>query len=157
MRLSKKGEYAVRALTEMGLELQSRPTAAVVQISTIAKYTNIPEKFLGQILLSLRNGGILKSKRGVEGGYSFIKSPNEVTLGEVIRLMDGPLAPIPCVSMAAYEPCSCPDENACGLRIAMQQVRDAIAGILDNYKLDRLIEEVKQHRAAKKTEWQFEI
>jgi Rrf2 family protein len=156
MRLSKKGEYAVRALTEIGFEIQARPTS-VVQISTIAKHTNIPEKFLEQILLALRNGGILKSKRGVDGGYSLARTPGEITLGEVIRLMDGPLAPIPCVSHVAYERCSCPDEETCGLRIAMQQVRDAIAGILDNYKLDRLIEEVKQHRASKKTEWQFDI
>ena len=156
MRLSKKGEYAVRALTEIGFEIQSRPTG-VVQISTIAKRTNIPEKFLEQILLALRNGGILKSKRGVDGGYSLAKSAGEITLGEVIRLMDGPLAPIPCVSKFAYEPCSCPEEETCGLRIAMQQVRDAIADILDNYKLDRLIDEVKQHRASKKSEWQFEI
>ena len=156
MRLSKKGEYAVRALTEIGFEIQARPTS-VDQISTIAKHINIPEKFLEQILLALRNGGILKSKRGVDGGYSLARTPGEITLGEVIRLMDGPLAPIPCVSKFAYEPCSCPEEETCGLRIAMQQVRDAIAGILDNYKLDRLIEEVKQHRASKKTEWQFDI
>ncbi len=68
-----------------------------------------------------------------------------------------PLARIPCVSHVAYERCSCPDEETCGLRIAMQQVRDAIAGILDSYKLDRLIEEVKEHRSSKKTERQFEI
>src|SRR5260221_41719 len=75
----------------------------------------------------------------------------------VRRRLDGPLAPIPCVSKAAYEPCTCPEEASCGLRIAMQQVRDAIAGILDNYKLDRLIEEVKKHRNSKTTEWQFDI
>ncbi len=156
MRLSKKGEYAVRALIEIGFESRLRPNG-LIQISTIAQRTNIPEKFLEQILLALRNGGILKSKRGVEGGYSLAKTPEGITLGEVIRLLDGPLAPIPCVSKAAYEPCTCPEEASCGLRIAMQQVRDAIAGILDNYKLDRLIEEVKKHRNSKTTEWQFDI
>jgi Rrf2 family protein len=156
MRLSKKGEYAVRALVEIGFESHLRPKN-LIQISTVAQRTNIPEKFLEQILLALRNGGVLKSKRGVEGGYSLAKAPDEITLGEVIRLLDGPLAPIPCVSVSAYEPCSCPDEESCGLRIAMQQVRDAIAGILDNYKLSRLIEEVKKHRSTKSTEWQFEI
>jgi len=105
----------------------------------------------------LRNGGVLKSKRGVEGGYSLAKGADEITLGEVVRLLDGPLAPIPCVSATAYERCSCPDEESCGLRIAMKQVRDAIAGILDNYKLDRLIQEVQKHRASKTTEWQFDI
>jgi Rrf2 family protein len=156
MRLSKKGEYAVRALVEIGFESHLRPKN-LIQISTVAQRTNIPEKFLEQILLALRNGGVLKSKRGVEGGYSLAKAPDDITLGEVIRLLDGPLAPIPCVSVSAYEPCSCPDEESCGLRIAMQQVRDAIAGILDNYKLSRLVEEVKKHRSTKSTEWQFEI
>jgi Rrf2 family cysteine metabolism transcriptional repressor len=156
MRLSKKGEYAVRALVEIGFESKSRPNS-LIQISTVAQRTNIPEKFLEQILLALRNGGVLKSKRGVEGGYSLAKGPDDITLGEVIRLLDGPLAPIPCVSKSAYEPCSCPEEESCGLRIAMQQVRDAIANILDNYKLSRLIQEVQKHRNTKKTEWQFEI
>jgi len=156
MRLSKKGEYAVRALVEIGFESHLRPNS-LIQISTVAQRTNIPEKFLEQILLALRNGGVLKSKRGVEGGYSLAKAPGEITLGEVIRLLDGPLAPIPCVSVTAYEPCSCPDETSCGLRIAMQQVRDAIAGILDNYKLDRLIQEVQKHRATHSTAWQFDI
>src|ERR1700679_482683 len=156
MRLSKKGEYAVRALIEIGLESVARPNC-LIQISTVAQRTNIPEKFLEQILLALRNGGILKSKRGVEGGYSLAKDSEDITLGEVIRLLDGPLAPIPCVSQTAYEPCSCPDEASCGLHLAMQQVRDAIASILDNYKLSRVIQGVSKHRLTKKTEWQFEI
>jgi DNA-binding IscR family transcriptional regulator len=138
MRLSKKGEYAVRALVEIGFEAHLRPNA-LIQISTVAQRTNIPEKFLEQILLALRNGGVLKSKRGV------------------IRLLDGPLAPISCVSLTSYERCSCPDEASCGLHIAMKQVRDAIAGILDSYKLSRLIQEVEKHRSTKTTEWQFDI
>jgi Rrf2 family protein len=156
MRLSKKGEYAVRALVEIGFEAHQRPDS-LIQISTVAKRTNIPEKFLEQILLALRNGGVLKSKRGVEGGYSLAKTPKDITLGEVIRLLDGPLAPIPCVSKTAYERCSCPDEESCGLRIAMQQVRDSIAGILDGYTLARVIQEVQKHRSTKTTAWQFDI
>jgi Rrf2 family protein len=156
MRLSKKGEYAVRALVEIGFESHQRPHN-LIQISTIARRTNIPEKFLEQILLALRNGGVLKSRRGVEGGYSLAKLPEEITLGEVIRLLDGPLAPIPCVSKTAYEPCSCPDQESCGLHIAMKQVRDAIASILDQYALSRLIQEVEYHRSTRTTEWQFEI
>jgi Rrf2 family protein len=133
-----------------------RPNS-LIQISTVAQRTNIPEKFLEQILLALRNGGILKSKRGVEGGYSLAKASEQITLGEVIRLLDGPLAPIPCVSVTAYEECSCPDQESCGLHIAMKQVRDAIANILDNYRLSHVIQEVQKHRATKKSEWQFEI
>jgi DNA-binding IscR family transcriptional regulator len=93
----------------------------------------------------------------VEGGYSLAKPSDEITLGEVIRLLDGPLAPISCVSLTAYERCSCPDEESCGLHIAMKQVRDAIAGILDAYQLSRLIQEVQKHRSTKTTEWQFDI
>lgn len=156
MRLSKKGEYAVRALVEIGLESHQRPSS-LIQISTVAQRTNIPEKFLEQILLALRNGGVLRSKRGVEGGYALAKAPDDITLGEVIRLLDGPLAPIPCVSLTSYERCSCPDEESCGLHIAMKQVRDAIAGILDAYKLSRVLGEVQKHRETKKTEWQFDI
>src|SRR6202042_3131420 len=132
------------ALIEIGFESKLRPNS-LIQISTVAQRTNIPEKFLEQILLALRNGGVLRSKRGVEGGYSLAKPSSEITLGEVIRLLDGPLAPIPCVSLTAYERCSCPDEESCGLHIAMKQVRDALAGILDSYKLDRLIGEVQKH------------
>jgi Rrf2 family protein len=156
MRLSKKGEYAVRALVEMAIETRLRPHG-LIRISIVAKRTHIPEKFLEQILLALRHGGILKSKRGVDGGYSMGKAIDEITLGEVIRLLDGPLAPVPCVSLSAYEPCSCPDQESCGLRIAMQQVRDAIATILDNYKLSNLVEEVQRRRASGKAAWQFDI
>ena len=99
---------------------------------------------------------MLKSKRGVEGGYSLGKDPDNITLGEVIRLLDGPLAPIPCVSKTSYEPCSCPDQESCGLHLAMKEVRNAIAGILDQYTLSRLIKEVSVHRE-KRTEWQFDI
>src|SRR5471030_3047736 len=116
MRLSKKGEYAVRALVEIGFEAHLRP-GTLIQISTVAHRTNIPEKFLEQILLALRNGGVLRSKRGVEGGYSLAKPSDQITLGEVIRLLDGPLAPISCVSETAYERCTCPDEESCGLRL----------------------------------------
>jgi len=156
MRLSKKGEYAVRALVEIGFESHLRP-GSLIQISTVAQRTNIPEKFLEQILLALRNGGVLRSKRGVEGGYSLAKPSDQITLGEVIRLLDGPLAPIPCVSLTAYERCSCPDEESCGLHLAMKQVRDAIAGILDSYQLSSLIAEVEKHRRTKTAEWQFDI
>ena len=93
----------------------------------------------------------------MEGGYSLAKSAEDISLGEVIRLLDGPLAPISCVSLTAYERCSCPDEASCGLHIAMKQVRDAIAGILDSYQLSRLIQEVRKHRETKTTEWQFDI
>ena len=156
MRLSKKGEYAVRALVEIGLRSQVQKHA-LHQISTIAKATAIPEKFLEQILLALKNGGVLKSKRGVAGGYCLNKDIASITLGEIIRLMDGPLAPIPCVSKTAYEKCNCPDEETCGLRIAMQKARDSLSELLDSYTLALLLGEVQSKKAGSTKGWQFDI
>lgn len=155
MRLSKKGEYAIRALIELGLE--SSEQGQLLQIATVAKRTNIPEKFLEQILLALKNGGFLKSKRGVDGGYCLNRPAEEIMLGDIIRLMDGPLAPIPCVSTTAHKECNCPDMETCGLRIAMQEVRDAIARILDSYSLATVVNEVRRRHACQSAAWQFDI
>lgn len=131
MKLSKKSEYALRALIQIALHDREE----VVQLQALAREENIPFKFLEGILRDLKNVGILRSKRGVGGGYALNKSSQQITLGQVIRLMDGPLAPIRCVSKTAYAPCSCPDEAACGLRSVMYEVRHAISGILDQTTL----------------------
>jgi len=131
MKLSKKSEYALRALIQIALHEGEE----LVRLQDLARKENIPFKFLEGILRDLTNVGILRSKRGVGGGYVLNKPPHQTTLGQVIRLMDGPLAPIRCVSKTAYAPCSCPDETACGLRSVMQEVRDAIARILDQTTL----------------------
>jgi Rrf2 family protein len=105
----------------------------------IARQTHIPEPFLNQILLALKNAGVLRSRRGAGGGYVFNREPSTITLGEVARLMDGPLAPIPCASVTAYEPCpTCPEPQSCNLRLLMRQVRDSIAAILDKTTLEEL-------------------
>lgn len=133
MRISKRGEYALRALINLGIARElGRP---LLQIKELAKKENIPIKFLEAILLDLNRAGYLDSKRGKGGGY-FIKKPmNKVKIGDVVRLIDGPLAPISCASVTAYAPCSCPDEAHCGLRLMMVDVRNAIANILDHYTL----------------------
>ncbi len=133
MRLSKRGEYALRALIDLGIAQElGRP---MLQISELAKKEKLPEKFLEQILVQLKNAGCLDSKRGKNGGYSLRKPMNEIMMGDMVRLLEGPLAPIRCVSQTAYQPCSCPDEEHCGLRMLMQDVRDAISGILDRHSL----------------------
>lgn len=109
--------------------------SAVVQIKEIAEREHIPSKFLEQILLTLKNAGLLHSKMGVGGGYYLAKSPEQITLGHIVRTLDGPLAPIRCVSQMAYEPCGCPDEQSCGLRLVMHDVRNAVAEILDHTSL----------------------
>ena len=125
MKISKKGEYALKAMLHLSLNYRNGP----VQIREIAEREKIPVKFLEQILLELRKAGLLKSKRGAGGGYSLIKPPQEINLAQVIRIVDGPLAPLPCVSEWAH--ISCPDEKNCGLYNVMREVRNAIARILE--------------------------
>jgi Rrf2 family protein len=109
--------------------------AGLVQIKDISEREKIPTKFLEQILLALKNAGMLHSRMGIGGGYHLARPADEITLGQIFRTLDGPVAPIRCVSHMAYEPCGCPDENTCGLRLVMGDVRNAIAGILDNTSL----------------------
>ena len=132
MKLTKRGEYGLKALID--LAAQEDPQTAT-QIKDIAQRQQIPVKVLEQILLTLKNAGLLRSRAGVGGGYYLAKLPSEITLGQVVRVLDGPLAPIPCVSQMAYERCVCADEATCGLRLAMLDVRNAIADILDQTTL----------------------
>ena len=107
----------------------------MMQIKEISQREQISPKFLEQILLTLKNAGLLHSKSGVGGGYYLARPTGEITLGQIFRVLDGPVAPIKCVSQMAYEPCGCPDEETCGLRLVMSDVRNAIADILDNTSL----------------------
>jgi Rrf2 family protein len=132
MRLSKRGEYALRAMIDLASWTQDR---SHMPIKEIAERENIPIKFLEQILLTMKNAGLVSSRMGVNGGYYLAKPADQITLGQIIRLLDGPLAPIRCVSQMAYEPCSCPDESTCGLRSVMFDVRNAISEILDHKTL----------------------
>ena len=127
MRLSKRSEYGIRAL----INLASREEPGIARINEIAEEEIIHTKFLEQILLLLKNTGFLQSKPGRGGGYYLGKPADLITLGQVVRVLDGPLAPIRCVSETAYEPCGCPNEERCGLRMVMSDVRNAIADILD--------------------------
>jgi Rrf2 family protein len=138
MKLSKRGEYALRALIDFGIAYElGRP---LLKIGELVDKERLPVKFLEQILTQLRGAGYIETKRGKAGGYFLAKPPKEISLGQVIRLIDGPLAPISCVSVTAYERCSCPDEAHCGLRMLMLDVRNAIARILDRYVLGDVVE-----------------
>ena len=108
---------------------------AMLQIREISEREQISPKFLEQILLTLKNAGLLHSKMGVGGGYYLARPAGEITLGQIFRILDGPVAPIKCVSQMAYESCGCPDEETCGLRLVMSDVRNSIADILDNTSL----------------------
>lgn len=146
MRLSKRGEYGLRAMISLA-EAQKNSPVGMVQIKEISTREQIPAKFLEQILLALKNAGLVHSKMGIGGGYYLARAPKEITLGQIVRTLDGPLAPIRCVSQMAYEPCGCPDEETCGLRMVMGDVRNAIANILDNTTLAAVIKRVEVARA----------
>jgi Rrf2 family protein len=127
--LSHKSKYALQALLVLGAEYGNGP----MQISDIAKREHIPKRFLELILLELKNHGILRSKKGKGGGYALSQPPDLLSVGLVLRMLEGPLAPLSCVSKTAYEKCvECRDEKTCGIRILMKEVRDATASILDS-------------------------
>jgi Rrf2 family protein len=140
MKLSLRGEYALRALIVLGVSYHE----PVVRIQTISKLQNIPKRFLEQILNELKSAGIVESRRGVAGGYRLRLPPDKITLAEVIRYIEGPLAPVSCVSERYYERCSCPDENNCGIRSVMKEVRDAIVKILESVTLAQVCERVRK-------------
>jgi len=138
MKLSKRGEYALRSLINLGFAAEAG--RGLVQASELAESEQLPVKFLEQILHDLKEAGYIRSERGKFGGYRLARPPAKITIGKVVRLIDGPLAPIGCVSKTAYEKCTCPDEEHCGLRMIMFDVRNAIAGILDRYTLADIVE-----------------
>lgn len=138
--LSKKAQYGLRALLALAQKDQQNP----VLISHLAQTEGIPRKFLELILLDLKNQGILQSKKGKGGGYFLGKAPDDITVGHVIRILDGPLAPLPCVSQMAYRKCDdCENENTCGVRMVMKEVRDETAKILDGTTLADVLKRIE--------------
>ena len=130
--ISKKAKYAIHALVKLARDREKGP----VLISEISKEGHIPQKFLEAILLDLKRAGILNSKKGKGGGYYLIKKPEEVNMADVLRLFDGALALLPCVTYKYYERCEeCTDEQTCGIRRVMQQVRDETVRILKDSTL----------------------
>jgi len=133
--LSKKSKYGLKALLVLADEAGRGP----IQTSELAEREGLPKKFLEAILLELKRHGLLQSKKGRGGGYVLGRKPADITVGQVIRVLEGPLALIPCVSQTAYMKCEeCLDERTCGIRLAMKEVRDATARILDNTTLSDL-------------------
>ena len=131
--LSKKSKYGLKAMLELAaVDAGQRP----LQAGELADRQRLPKKFLEAILLDLTRHGLLQSKLGRGGGYVLARKPGDITVGEIIRVLEGPLALIPCVSKSAYRRCDeCLDEETCGVRLAMKEVRDATAHILDNTTL----------------------
>ena len=130
--LSNKSKYGLKALLILAREAGRGP----VLVAELARREALPKKFLEAILLELKRRRIVESRKGKGGGYFLSRRPDDITFGEVIRALDGPLAAVPCVSQTAYQPCAeCLDEETCGVRLAMKKVRDATARILDHTTL----------------------
>jgi Rrf2 family protein len=139
-QLSKRTQYSLRALYALTRQYGAGPQL----ITNLAHDEFIPKKFLEQILLSLKGAGFVSSKKGKGGGYVLAQPPEKITIGSVIRAIEGPLAPLPCASETRFRKCDeCIDIQTCGTRIVMRQVRDAIAAILDETTLAIICEQVK--------------
>ncbi|PIV92738.1 MAG: transcriptional regulator [Flavobacteriaceae bacterium CG_4_10_14_3_um_filter_33_47] len=133
--LSKKTKYGIKALCYIARVKGDTP----VQVGEIAKSEQIPQKFLESILLSLRKAGFLGSKKGKHGGYYLRKLPSEIIMADVMRVLEGPIAMLPCVSLNFYEKCDdCPNEHACSVHKLMIQVRDNTLNVLRNNTLEDL-------------------
>ena len=141
MKLSVRGEYALRALLVLAREFEENES--VVRIQEISKRQNIPKRFLEQILNDLKTTRLVESKRGVMGGYRLRCRPERIDLAEIVRHVEGALAPVSCVSEKYYEKCSCPDESRCAIRSVMKETRDAIVTILESVTLADLAERAR--------------
>ena len=133
--LTNKGKYGLKAM----VYLAGLPEGEVAQVPEIARACSISKKFLDQILAELRNAHMVFSKKGKLGGYALAKPASEIRVGDIIRVLDGPLAPFPCASVTAYRPCpDCENEKLCTVRIIMHEARDALAQVLDNRSLAQM-------------------
>jgi Rrf2 family protein len=134
MKLSLRGGYALRAMLVLGKNYGD----GVIQIQSIAAQQNIPRSFLEQILNDLKSGGFVESRRGIAGGYRLARSPEMIPLSEIVRHIEGALAPVHCASQNFYKPCTCPSVQQCAIRSVMKEVRDAMVTILDKVTVAEL-------------------
>ena len=142
--LTNKGKYGLKAM----LHLAKLREDEIAQVAQIAKANNIPKKFLDQILADLRRVGLVHSKKGKSGGYALTKPAHEILVGQIIRAIDGPIAPFLCASMTAYRPCDDCDEDVCAVRWVMIEARNALASVLDTKTLADMLVRGKVKEAA---------
>lgn len=154
MLVSKKSVYGLKALMNMA----RNPERSQVLISELAREENIPRKFLEAILLALKNGGLLTSRIGKGGGYSLAVAPRAVTVGRIIRILEGDIAPVSCLSATNYVPCEeCPDEASCGIRLVMADVQSAMNSVLDKVTLAEMAERSEMVRQAQQKVFDYSI
>ena len=152
--ISKKSIYALKALIHLG----GIPAGQPVLIADLAREENIPKKFLEFILLTLRKGGVLQSKVGKGGGYTLAQPANKISIGSIIRNLEGDIAPVSCLSTTNYARCEeCQDEATCGIRLAMTDVNDALVTVFDSLTLADMIERSEAARNRIKNVVDFSI
>jgi Rrf2 family protein len=133
--LTAKGKYGLKAM----IHLAGLDAGEIAQVADIAQACSIPKKFLDQILSELRNAGLAFSKKGKAGGYALARPAKDIKVGQIIRILDGPLAPISCASVTAYRPCDdCGNEKLCAVRLMMMEAREALSGVLDKRTLAQM-------------------
>lgn len=133
--LTRKAKYAIKALSYLSQQTK------LVSARTIAEEANVPRKFLEAILSDLKEHGFVDSKHGTTGGYFLLKKPQHIHLASLYRIFDGPIAPVPCVSLNFYEPCDdCTDEHTCAIRAAMRRVRDETIRVLEGITIAHIVE-----------------
>jgi Rrf2 family protein len=143
MMISKKTKYALKALEHLARHANEGP----ILISELAESEGIPKKFLEAILLSLRKGGVLQSRIGKGGGYSLALDARRITIGSVVKILEGDFAPVQCLSDTSYTRCEeCGDEASCGIRLVMADVKQAMASVLDNVTLADMLERSENER-----------
>ena len=134
--MTTRGEYAARAMLHLAQAYESNEPVKTAQI---AREQSIPKKYLEQILLIFKRAGLVRSKPGLNGGYMLARAPREITMAQIVRTIDGPLAPVRCVSKTAYVGCTCMVQTTCALRTVWQEARDAMAGVLESITLEEVV------------------
>ncbi len=145
MKITYKGDYALKALLQLAL-IYYETGDGVVSIGEIARFGDMPVKFLEQILLILRRGGFVKSKRGVRGGFALAREPKDITVGEVVRFIEGPIEPISCVQKEGYK--GCKDLSSCIFRGVWKEVKEAVSLVVDTLTFEELAARHKEKASA---------
>lgn len=154
MKITYKGDYALKALFQLALKYENEGDG-VMSITEIARSGDMPTKFLEQILLTLRKGGFVKSKRGINGGFSLARAAENITIGEVIRFIEGPLEPISCVEEGRYK--GCKDLTSCIFRGVWKEVADSTARIVDHLSFADLIRKYEKNKERCKSAYDYAI
>ncbi|MCM8760520.1 MAG: Rrf2 family transcriptional regulator [Candidatus Omnitrophica bacterium] len=154
MKITYKGDYALKAIFQLALHY-GKSDECVMSISEIAKLGDMPVKFLEQILLALRRGGFVKSRRGVKGGFLLARHPKEIKVGEVIRFMEGPIEPIACVEKESYK--GCKDVAGCIFRDIWKEVKNSVCAIVDALTFEDLIIRYKEKSLKKSSMLEYNI